>query len=176
MVAYLWFDNWVNVMPPWYSRSVAKSCLTLCNPVNCNSLPGSSVHGIFQARILEWVASSSSRGSSRPRDWTCPSCITGRFFTTEPPGIVNIDKAGLQSLWWEDVRNELGFELAGLHIQRLNCIYSLYQNLPYLQLFNTCVCLISIWWVDEWVPVEQAACKGPGGSIVCLQYSGPEIV
>ena len=42
---------------------VAKSCLTLCNPVDC-SPPGSSVHGISQARILEWVAISSSRGSS----------------------------------------------------------------------------------------------------------------
>ena len=50
------------------------------------SLPGSSVHGISQARILEWVAISFSRGSSQPRDWTCISCIAGRFFTAEPPG------------------------------------------------------------------------------------------
>ena len=48
---------------------------------------GSSVYGISQARILEWVAISFSRGSSWPRDWICISCITGRFFTTrEPPG------------------------------------------------------------------------------------------
>ena len=46
-----------------------KSCLTLCNPMDC-SPPGSSVHGIFQARILEWGAIFSSRGSSRPRDRT----------------------------------------------------------------------------------------------------------
>jgi len=46
---------------------------------------GSSVHGIFQARILEWVAISSSRGSSQPRDRTHVSCIAGRFFTAEPP-------------------------------------------------------------------------------------------
>ena len=44
-----------------------QSCLTLCNPMDC-SLPGSSVHGIFQARILEWIAISSSRVSSQPRD------------------------------------------------------------------------------------------------------------
>ena len=44
-----------------------QSCLTLCDPMDC-SLPGSSVHGILQAIILEWVAISSSRGSSRPRD------------------------------------------------------------------------------------------------------------
>ena len=47
--------------------SVTQSCLTFCNPMNC-SLPGSSVHEIFQARILEWVAISFSRGSSRPKD------------------------------------------------------------------------------------------------------------
>ena len=46
---------------------VAQSCPTLCDPRDC-SLPGSYVHGIFQARILEWVAISFSRGSSRPRD------------------------------------------------------------------------------------------------------------
>ena len=49
----------------------------LCNPMDC-SPPGSPVHGIFQARILEWVAISSSRGSSQPRDWTHVSCI-GRW-------------------------------------------------------------------------------------------------
>ena len=58
------------------------SCPTLCDPVGC-SPPGSSVHGILQARILEWVAMSFSRGSSWPRDQTLGliSCIAGRFFT-----------------------------------------------------------------------------------------------
>ena len=54
----------------WQKESeseVAQLCLTLCHPVGC-SLPGSSVHGILQARILEWVAFSFSRGSSQPRD------------------------------------------------------------------------------------------------------------
>ena len=63
----------------------AQLCPTLCDPMNYNP-PDSSVHGVFQARILEWVATSSSRGSSRPRDQTHVSCIAGRFFTTEPPG------------------------------------------------------------------------------------------
>ena len=65
-----------------------QSCLTLCDPVDY-SPPGSSVHGILQARILEWVAMSSSRGSSWLRDQTCVSCgfcIAGRFFTSEPQG------------------------------------------------------------------------------------------
>ena len=46
-----------------------------------SSLPGSSAHGLFQARIVEWVAISFSRGSSQPRDQTQASCIAGRFFT-----------------------------------------------------------------------------------------------
>ena len=59
---------------------VTQSCPTLCDPMDC-SLPGSSVHGIFQARILEWVAISFSRGSSRPRDRTRVSHVAGRHFT-----------------------------------------------------------------------------------------------
>ena len=58
---------------------VAQSCPTLCYSVDC-SLPGSSLHGILQARVLEWVAISFSRGSSQPRDWTRVSCIAGRCF------------------------------------------------------------------------------------------------
>ena len=54
---------------------------TLRDPMDC-SLPGSSVHGIFQARVLEWVTVSFSRRSSRPRDWTRVSRIVGRCFTT----------------------------------------------------------------------------------------------
>ena len=59
---------------------VVQSCPTLCDPMDC-SLPRSSVHGIFQARVLEWVAISFSRGSSRPRDQTWVSHIVGRCFT-----------------------------------------------------------------------------------------------
>ena len=58
---------------------VTQSCLTLCDPVDC-SLPGSSIHGILQARVLEWVTISLSRGSSQPRDWTWVSRIGGRSF------------------------------------------------------------------------------------------------
>ena len=63
---------------------VAKSYPVLRDPMDCN-LPGSSVHWILQARILEWVAISSSRGSSQPKDQTHVSCIAGGFFTTDPP-------------------------------------------------------------------------------------------
>ena len=59
---------------------VAQSYLILCDSVDC-SLPGSCVHGILQARILEWIVMYSSRGSSQPRDRTWVSHIAGRFFT-----------------------------------------------------------------------------------------------
>ena len=68
---------------------ITQPCLTLCNPVDC-SPPGSSVHGILQARILEWVAITFSRGSFWPRNQSQVSCIAGRFFTVwatrEAPG------------------------------------------------------------------------------------------
>ena len=63
---------------------VAQLCLTLCDPVNC-SLPGSSVLGILQARILEWVAISFSRETSRPRDRIQVSPIAEDALTSEPP-------------------------------------------------------------------------------------------
>ena len=73
-------------------------CLTLCNPTDCN-LPGSSVHGIFQARILEWVAISFSRGSAQPRDRTCVSCVSynGRWTLYQC------------TTWKDPIRTDLGF-------------------------------------------------------------------
>ena len=70
-----------------YAQSL-QSYPTLCNPVDCN-LAASCVHGILQARILEWIAMPSPRGSSQPRDWIWVSCIAGWFFTAEPLGDPN---------------------------------------------------------------------------------------
>ena len=64
---------------------VAQLCSTLCNPLDCNP-PGSSVHGILQTRILEWVAISFSRGPSQPRMKLSSPVLAGEFFTTEPAG------------------------------------------------------------------------------------------
>ena len=61
--------------------AAAQLCLILCNPMDCGP-PGSSVHGILQARILDWVAISSSRGSSQPRDCTQVSHLAGGSFTS----------------------------------------------------------------------------------------------
>ena len=70
----------LKVPPPPVKVLVTQSCLPLCDPMDY-SLPSSSVHGILQARILEWVAIPFFRGSSWPRDRTQVSCIAGWFFT-----------------------------------------------------------------------------------------------
>ena len=72
----------------WVRAKSLQSCLTLCNPIYC-SLPGSSVHGIFQARILEWVAMPSLRDLPDPgielASLMSPA-TTGRFLPLAPPG------------------------------------------------------------------------------------------
>ena len=73
---------------------VTELCPTLCGPVDC-SLPSASVHGVLQARILEWLAIPFSRRSSQPRDPTQVSCIAGGFFTvwaTREPGPITVSK------------------------------------------------------------------------------------
>ena len=78
---FIFPDFWFNFFVFGSGRGlVAESCLTLCDPTDC-SLPGSSVRGILQARILEWATISFSRGSSWPRNQTQVAWITGRFFT-----------------------------------------------------------------------------------------------
>ena len=92
LLSYNFLICWVS---EWVSE-VAQSCPTLCDPVEC-SPPGSSVHGTLQARILEWVAISFSRGSSQPRDWTQVSRIAGRRFnlwaTREAPVLGSFDSS-----------------------------------------------------------------------------------
>ena len=85
---------------------------TVCKP------PGSSVHGILQARILEWVAMPCSRGSSPPRDHTCiscGSCVAGRFFTTEPLGSPKKDLISIINMAPCIVRDQMHVEV---HLER----------------------------------------------------------
>ena len=102
----------------------AQSCLTLCNPMDC-SLPGSSIHGIFQARILEWVAISFCRGSTRPKDRThlsCVSCLDRQIlyhYTT-----------------WEVHMNTISHLYCILHILYVHTMYILY-----IQVFH---------WIVNW--------------------------
>ena len=72
--------NFSRLMETKSKKVKSLSRVQLCNPVDC-SPPGSSIHGIFQAKVLEWVAISFSRGSSWPRNQTEVSCIAGRCFT-----------------------------------------------------------------------------------------------
>ena len=94
--AHMWIYSLLWIISKWkvcVHAKIRPLCLTLCDPVDC-SPPGSSVHGILQSRILEWVVMPSSRRSSRPRDQTCGSsgsCLAGRFFATEPLGMPTCD-------------------------------------------------------------------------------------
>ena len=76
-----WFCSEVKKKKKKRSESVSPSVMSdSSDPMNCTP-PASFVYGIFQARILKWIAMPFSRGSSWPRDWTWVSCIAGRFFT-----------------------------------------------------------------------------------------------
>ena len=77
-------------------RTVAELVLILCDPTD-GSPSGSSVHGIFQAGILEWVATSYSGESSWPRDQFVSPALAGGFFTIAPPGKPN----AVYYVWWK---------------------------------------------------------------------------
>ena len=79
-----WKKSYDQSVSEWVSE-VAQSCPTLCDPVDC-SPPGSSVHGILQAGILEWVTISFSRGSSRPRIEPRSPSLQADALTSESPG------------------------------------------------------------------------------------------
>ena len=103
------------------------SCVWLfCNPMDYSPL-GSSVHGIFQARILEWIAISSSRWPSWPRDWTLVSCISSRLFTVWAT-------AEAQMITWYKVYNSKASNVnSGSHLLTVNsCCMALYilSHLP----------------------------------------------
>ena len=88
---------------------VAQSCLTLCDLMDC-SLPGSSVHRISQARVLEWVAIYFSRDHPDTGIEPMSPALAGRFFTTEPPGKPGVDLAACSnfprlSLLWCSWKN-----------------------------------------------------------------------
>ena len=127
---------------------VAQSYPTLCNPMDCN-LPGFSVHGIFQARVLEWVAISFSRGSSHPRDRTQVSCIVGRCFTL----LATRGWGPIKCFWLWIVL--LLFSLYALI--RFNFVHILIFNLSFLfsptYLFSVSVTLflfcLLIWFLDS---------------------------
>ena len=121
-------------------------CLTLCNPMDQHP-PGSSVHGTFQARILEWVAIYFSRGSSLLRHWiqvSCIFCIGGGFFnswvTTEAPRKL-VYKGYSQS----------SLEHSIFHLNK--------TDLPQKE---------SILWIEQWVHLEGGHMKWPSKDQTCI--------
>ena len=104
VLAKQWNQTKCSLVEEWLVVLVAQSCPTPCDPTDC-SPPGYSVHGILQARVLEWTAIPFSRGSSWPRDQTRASCIAGRFFTIWATGKTNSWGSCLCAtkdrwLWW----------------------------------------------------------------------------
>ena len=87
---------------------LARSCLTLCNPMDCR-LPCSFMHGIFQARKMEWVTISFSKGSSQARDRTRVSCIEGRGFAIRATR--EVKTPGVRGKFGLGVQNEAGIRL-----------------------------------------------------------------
>ena len=103
---------------------VASSSLNLCDPMGC-SLPGSSVHGILQARILQGVVIPFPRGSSWPRNWTQVFCIVGRFFTIftiyysllatrEARDLVLFNYRPLYCIWHRQITQNLNWASKGI--------------------------------------------------------------
>ena len=115
------------IIEKWNVCLVAQLCPTLWDPMDC-SPPGSSVHGILQARILEWVAKSSSRASFQPRNQTQVSCIANRFLGSDPPGKLEkwniacrISKQGCHSYRWLQPSNMSWWALRALRKEKNTC-------------------------------------------------------
>ena len=130
---------------------VTQWCLTVCDPMDC-SLPGSSVHGISQARILEWVVISFSRGTSRPRDQTQVSCIAGRFFNVWAMSVLFVHSIGcitISVLWIR--KPKLREVMWPFHVHPANK-----------------------WWTWDWIPAESLShahhCISMGSNCVCLLH------
>ena len=107
-----------------------QSCPTLCDPMDY-SLPGSSVHGILQARILEWVAVPSSRGSSGPRDRThvsSSSCMVGRFFMLNHQVNSSIPSRDYYILLYSLLASQLKKTAASEMFSFILLLYQLSQN------------------------------------------------
>ena len=116
-------------------KKVKKACPILCNLIDC-SLPGSTVHGIFQTRILERIAISFSRKSSWPRDWSRVSRIIGRQFTIwatreVPKENINLGWKTHFDLFFQDSLDSCGVNWAGHIFHKTNVLAQLWLRLRY---------------------------------------------
>ena len=101
-------------------------------PKDC-SPPGSSVHGISQARVLDWVAVSFSSGSFQPRGGTCISCLADGFFTTETPGSPGISHCGISHCGI----SHCGISHENSWLYLVVFVVAIVQSLSHVQLFAT---------------------------------------
>ena len=131
---------------------VTQLCPTLCDPMDC-SLPGSSTHGIFQARILEWVAISFSRGTSWPRDRSQVSCIVGRHFIVW----ATRDSLRLASLILESDFSKLG-RGEGFQLPKAR------QSLPWFP-----AVFLQYWW-GFWEGKREGVLRGQSQAIPSLPW------
>ena len=116
----------------------AQLCPTLCFP-NDHGPPGSSVHGVFHARTLEWVAISYSRASFWPRDWTSVSCVSRRFFTTALPRKYKPELLQMFSHPWVSLQNNTLQALTDRGWEGLEVVHSSFPGL-----FAQCLMLRSV--------------------------------
>ena len=142
---------------------VAQWFLTLCDPMDCTP-PGSSIHAIFQARMMGWVAISFSRGSCQPRDWTQVSCTAGRFFTNWTTRKAQKHFFEPVFFFWGGGKNtEVGCHSLlqifptqgsnpGLPLCRQTLCHLSHQGSPYFQTFllNMCFQTLGLPWCLIW--------------------------
>ena len=139
----------------------------LCNPMDC-SPPGSSVHGISQARMLEWVAVSFSRGSSKLRGQTRISYIAGGFFTTEPPG----KSSTFEYFLWKE--NWLIYLSRWVNTW-LELLFAPWKQCNFLQrIYIWNEPSLSYWIINRALKSRQDFSGGPVAKTPCSQCRGPK--
>ena len=120
----------------------AQSHQALCDLMD-QSLPGPSVHGIFQTRILGWVAITSSRGFSQPRNQTCISC---KFFTTEPLG---------KAPFYSPTNNQCIFQFLHIPTNLYQCLFYYSHPACMLSHFSHVQIFLTLWIVARQAPLSM---------------------
>ena len=135
-----------------------QSCPILCYPVDC-SLLGSSVHGIFQARILKWVAMSSSRGSFQPGDRThlfMSPAMANMFFTVAPPGKPHYNHCDALLQWRDTDQSAQGEKSLEMN-SRINQTQASRCTFPVESIGNTLNSPRNSVWQYAWSVIDQEA-------------------
>ena len=124
---------------------IIQSCLTVCNPMDW-SPPGSYVHGILQTKIMVWVAISSSRGSSQPKDWTSICHIVGRLFTVwaTREALIRCTPQGWTLFWLRISQHWCHFGCT--FVYRLGTIHMIWGSVPCNCGTDVSISLLAAFW------------------------------